>query len=150
VPDDKPAVKKIAQNAQPKKDGQQPENKNQQPPDEKKDAAADGGENGAPKPDLSAMDKWYEITKFEYGDPATDASIHIWFKPKVGHYDRSGIKFEARYYDKDGVLVGSYPLLFGSEGYYTEPGEVGKVNVRTPSETEMERVVSVKIVRKKE
>lgn len=133
-----PAVRKTGQNNQPPNDARQAATNT---------AAATQDANGYPKPDFSEMDKWYEITKFEYGAPVTAQEITFLFKPKVDHYSRAKARFEARYYDKDGALVGSYQVWVE---YPTEVGEVGKGSAGTPSEKEMERVVSVKIVRLKD
>src|ERR1700730_1888341 len=37
---------------------------------------------GQPKPDFSAMEKWYEIVRYEYSDPY-DRTLNIYFKPKM-------------------------------------------------------------------
>jgi hypothetical protein len=133
-----PTAPNANQNAQVPDDKQKPE--------DKQDKAAQD-ENGYPKPDFSAMNKWYEITKVEYGDLATDRQIHFLFKPKIGHLERSQIKFEVQYLDKDGALLASAPVL---PDYWTEIGQVGKGDAGTPSEREMEKVTSVKVVRIKQ
>jgi hypothetical protein len=138
-----PTAPRGGQKPQPNNDRQQPENK--QGEDKKADAAKD--ENGYPMPDMSAMDKWYEITKLEYGDPATDRLAHYVFKPKIEHYARAALNFQAQYFDKDGNLIGSYPVY---ADHFTEVGEVGKGDFGMPSEKEMEKVASVKIVRIKQ
>jgi hypothetical protein len=128
----------------------QPDNRAQQQgnqPAQEKTADAAKDANGYPMPDMSAMDKWYEITKVEYGDPATDRQAHYVFKPKIEHYGRAALNFQAQYFDKDGNLIGSYPV---DADHFTEVGEVGKGSFGMPSEKEMEKVASVKIVRIKQ
>lgn len=106
------------------------------------------GEN--PAPDTSAMDKWYEITKYEYGDFTVEPKLTLWFKPKVGHYDRPSFgAFKVAFLDKDGVEVTGFAHSMDVD-YGTEIGEVGQAMVKAPTEKQMEKVVSVKVIRNKE
>jgi len=110
--------------------------------------AANGNKNekGYPKPDFSEREKWYEIVKYEYGDiEAGERELVFWYKPKVE--TRPDI-FHAKFFDKDGVLVGDAALINGTL-HLTEVGSVAKASARTPHETQMPSVVSVKIVRYK-
>lgn len=102
-----------------------------------------------PAPDTSAMDKWYEITKFEYGDFTVEPKLTFWFKPKVGHYDRPTNVFKVAFLDKDGTEVTGFAHSL-SVDYGTEIGEVGQAAVKAPTEKQMEKVVSVKVIRIKE
>jgi hypothetical protein len=114
---------------------------------EKQTEAAKDGEY--PAPDTSEMDKWYEITKYEYGDFTVEPKLTFWFKPKVGHYDRPTNIFKVAFLDKDGVEVTGFAHSL-SVDYYTEIGETGQAMVKAPTEKQMERVVSVKVTRVKE
>jgi hypothetical protein len=148
-PADKPAAPKVTQNPQPNPAGQNPQPRNEEQKKDDKQENADRDENGYPKPDLSVMDKWFEITKVEYGDLATDKNLHFLFKPKIDWRTRvtAQLRFEAQYLDKDGVVIASYALQMDGN---TDVGQVGKAFFPTPSEREMEKVVSVKIVRLKQ
>lgn len=116
--------------------------------DKQPDAAAQK-DGELPAPDTSAMDKWYEITKYEYGDFTVEPKLTFWFKPKVGHYDRPSNIFKVAFLDKDGVEVTGFAHSL-SVDYYTEIGETGQAMVKAPTEKQMERVVSVKVIRIKE
>jgi hypothetical protein len=100
-----------------------------------------------PKPDFSEMEKWYEIVKYEYGDPATNHLLTIWIKPKVEDRPKT---FAMQFLDKDGVLVDPYDPRYGfgiSLDYVVPVGQVQKATCYTPKEKAMERVVSAKVVR---
>jgi sRNA-binding protein len=130
------------QKPQPAPAAQKPQPKDDTQPQDK--PAKD--ENGYPIPDLSDLDKYFEISKVEYGDPAIDQHVHFLFKPKIDWRTRanSGLKFLVQYLDKDGALVASYVLALNPD---TDLGEVGKASFSTPGETEMQKVASVKVVR---
>ena len=129
-------TKPVEKNA-PKAD-KQPANKN---------AVNNDGE--LPAPETSEMDKWYEITKYEYGDFTVEPKLTLWFKPKVGHYDRPTNIFKVAFLDKDGVEVTGFAHSL-SVDYGTEIGETGQAMVKAPTEKQMEKVVSVKVTRIKE
>ena len=122
---------------------------NKQPAVTKSDADENKGKNNLPKPDFSEMEKWYEIVKYEYGDlAANDTYLYYWVKLKT---DTAPTSFYAEYYDKDGVA--STPKMAWcaipgmSEG--SRVGKLIKCHALTPYESEMEKVVSVKILRDK-
>ncbi len=101
-----------------------------------------------PKPDFSEMEKWYEIVKYEYGDMATDNKLYFWVKPKT----EAKPEFRVQFLDQDGTLICS--IICDNGGFYitgnfdTVPvGTVGKATVITPSEREMEKVASVRVIR---
>ena len=104
-------------------------------------------DNNYPKPDFSDIEKWYEVVKYEYGDiEGGDNSLYFWLRTKSDNRPY----FYAYYYDKD--VVKSNPWATICEGNcYTNItiGTVLKYHTTTPAETEMEKVVSVKMIRQK-
>jgi len=97
-----------------------------------------------PKPDFSDIEKWYDITKYEYGDiEGGDNNLYFWYKPKK--YPRPW--FNVEYRDKDGAQVRDSPEAAFDFGKTPGVGEVSKGYAGTPFEKEMKRVVSVKFVR---
>lgn len=113
-------------------------------------AVNDKDENGFPKPDFSAMEKWFEIVRYEYPTPP-ERSMTIFIKPKVDFKQRM-MNFKMEFLDKDGVIVGTDAawICCSTQLGDTETGKVGKVTVQVPSEREMEKVVSATIVRIKD
>ena len=96
------------------------------------------------------MEQWYEIVRYEYGDPASEHILKFWIKPKVEHRP---MFFGMQFLDKDGVLVDPYDSRYGfgiglDSG--TPVGQTQKVDCYTPRESAMKRVVSVRVVRIKQ
>lgn len=121
------------------------------PKAENKTTAVNGkDENGFPKPDFSAMEKWFEIVRYEYPE-MPERNMTIFIKPKVDFKQRM-MFFKMEFLDKDGVLVGTDLawICCSTQLGDTETGKVGKVTVQVPSEREMEKVVSTTIVRIKQ
>jgi fibronectin type 3 domain-containing protein len=100
-----------------------------------------------PKPDFSAMEKWYEIVKYEYGDLSADRTLTVFFKPKV---EARPYNFLVQYINKDGVVVRETAFRNYIALTNTRVGETAKTDAYTPSETEMEKITSVRIFRKKD
>ena len=110
--------------------------------DENKDDSA------FPKPDFSEIEKWYEITRYEYGDiAARENRLFFWFKTKKAERP----SFFVEYRDKDGALVQNGVMAAGEDGVLvSNVGDVGYGYAVTPTESVMKKVVSVKIVRDKD
>lgn len=106
---------------------------------------------GQPKPDFSAMEQWYEIVKYEYGDVASgENKLFIILKAKV---EKRPTLFAMQFRDKDGLLVKPWDSRYGNgfgPSKLTPVGEPEKIQVYTPGESDMERVVSATVVRIKE
>ena len=121
------------------------------PKAENKTATVNGkDENGFPKPDFSAMEKWFEIVRYEYPE-APERNMMIYIKPKVD-IEKRMINFKMEFLDKDGIIVGTDAawICCSTELGSTDTGKVGKVTVQVPSEREMEKVVSANVVRIKD
>ena len=103
-----------------------------------------------PKPDFSAMEKWYEIIRYEYPE-APERDMNIYFKPKVD-LEKRMTAFQMEFRDKDGIILGVSTawICCSSQLAYTKTGETGKATVQVPSEREIDRVVSAKVVRIKD
>jgi hypothetical protein len=94
------------------------------------------------------MEKWYDIVRYEYSDPA--GTLPFWVKPKP---ENAPVWFAVQFLDKYGVLVTPNDPRWGFQAAYNGSGNVGDVmkwNSTTPSELNMEKVASVKIVRMKQ
>ena len=100
-----------------------------------------------PKPDFSAMEKWYEIVKYEYGDLSADRTLTVFCKPKV---EARPYSFTVQYIDKDGVVVRETAFRDYISLANSRVGETVKTDAYTPSETEMEKITIVRVFRKKE
>jgi hypothetical protein len=100
-----------------------------------------------PKPDFSAMEKWYEIVKYEYGDLSADRTLTVFCKPKV---EARPYNFVVQYIDKDGVVVRETAFRNYISLSNGRVGETVKTDAYTPSETEMEKITSVRVLRKKD
>ncbi len=120
------------------------------PKTENKTAVNGKDENNFPKPDFSAMEKWFEIVRYEYPSPP-ERNMTIFIKPKVDFKQRM-MNFKMEFLDKDGVIVGTDAawICCSMQLGDTETGKVGKVTVQVPSEREMEKVVSATVVRIKD
>lgn len=116
--------------------------------DARKEAAV---ANGQPKIDTSEMDNYYEVVRYEYPMPPS-TEMYLYLKPKVDVSQRP--QFYIQFRDKDGMLVGEQNQYGNGIGttplYNTSIGETGKAWVYIPSEKEMQKVVSAKIIRIKQ
>jgi fibronectin type 3 domain-containing protein len=110
-------------------------------------SASTSAQDEYPKPDFSAMEKWYEIVKYEYGDLSADRTLTVFFKPKV---ESRPYNFLVQYINKDGVVVRETSVRNYIALANTRVGETVKTDAYTPSETEMEKITSVRIFRKKD
>lgn len=128
---DTPADTTTKQNPQPKNDQQKTENNGDRNLDE----------NGFPKPDLSAMEKWFEIVKYEYND---DGKLYIWAKKKN---DGVNPGFMMEYRDKDGVLVTNQRAIPDTSLNAAAVGEIVKTYSSIPIAA-MKRVATVTLVRR--
>jgi hypothetical protein len=104
-----------------------------------------------PVPDFSEMEDYYEVVRYEY-PKAPSTEMFLYLKPKVELKQRP--PFYIQFRDKDGILIGGQNEWGNGIGmtplYSTQIGETGKAWVYIPSEKEMERVVSAKVVRIKQ
>jgi hypothetical protein len=100
-----------------------------------------------PKPDFSAMEKWYEIVKYEYSDLSADRTLTVFCKPKV---EARPYSFTVQYINKDGVVVRESAFRDYISLSNSRVGETVKTDAYTPSETEMEKITIVRVFRKKE
>lgn len=100
-----------------------------------------------PKPDFSAMEKWYDIVKYEYADLAAERKLTVVFKPKT---DPRPFNFNVQFIDKDGLIVRETAFRNYIALQNTRVGETAKTDVYTPSESEMEKVKTVKVIRIKD
>jgi len=103
-------------------------------------------ETGYPEPDFSAMEKWFEIVKYEYPEP-TGREMYIYLKPKV---ENPPTEFQMEFRDKDGLPlqdkeVSYFHLMPGTNE--ATVGEMKKVYVQTPGEKALGQVVTAKVVR---
>lgn len=100
-----------------------------------------------PKPDFSGIEKWYEVVRWEYGDfEGGKNELDFWLKMK----NDARPDFTAVYYDKDDVMIGGARWACFCEGscYVNAPvGTVQKWSAGAPSETDMKKVATVKVVR---
>lgn len=98
-----------------------------------------------PKPDFSALEKWYEIKKWEYDIYNSPPRLNLLFVIKS---ESRPWNFGLRFEDADGVLV-SEPQICG---HNFQPGaEVGKPLkcwVWIPSEKDMKKVKTVRAVKR--
>jgi hypothetical protein len=129
-------TKKLAANNQPKTNGQTAEKKTE--------VAVEKDENGFPKPDFSALEKWYQITRYEYAP--IEKKLYIYFKTDVAYRERPST-FKMEYRNKDGMLMLDTTLSWMMGFPNAEVGELTKGYVNMPSEKTMQDVVSVKVVR---
>jgi hypothetical protein len=107
----------------------------------------DGG-NGSPKPDFSAMEKYFDIVRYEYGDSTFGNTLYVWAKPKTEIGQRGGIgSYWVQYLDKDGALVFDEQPLNDNELNLKPLGETAKTSALAPPEAKMKRVASIRIVK---
>ena len=104
-----------------------------------------------PVPDFSEMDDYYEVVRYEY-PKAPSTEMYLYLKPKVELSQRP--QFYIQFRDKDGILIGEQNQYGNGIGttpmYNTQIGETGKAWAYIPTEKEMEKVVSAKVVRIKQ
>ncbi|MEO6655748.1 MAG: hypothetical protein ABIO36_06655 [Pyrinomonadaceae bacterium] len=110
----------------------------------------DTDQNGFPKPDFAELEKYYEIAKYEYKAQVGDNQLYIYVKQKTEQIPYSNWFVQFR--DKDGLLITTgNPYGNGITRLWAAPvGELIKASVYTPTEKEMEKVVSAKLVRIKQ
>jgi len=68
-------------------------------------------EKDYPKPDFSAMEKWYEIVKYEYDFFTEPLLPRLYFvvKPKIAN---PPTYFKMKFADKDGVALSNYQVWY--------------------------------------
>ena len=59
-------------------------------------------ESGYAKPDFSALEKWFEIVRYEY--VPLEKTMYVYLKPKVDYHNRP-TEFQMEFRDKDGILL---------------------------------------------
>lgn len=97
-----------------------------------------------PKPDFSVMNEWYEVTKIEY--KIFDHGLFYIVTPKV---KSRPWMFELEYADADGTIILETSAY--SSNLFRAPLDVPiKCGSNIPTETEMETVKKVYVIRKKE
>lgn len=101
-------------------------------------------EDEYPKPDFSAMEKWYQVVKYEYSDLAAERKLTVFCKPKV---ETRPFSFNVQFLDKDGLVVRETAFRDYLSLQNARVGEIVKTDVYTPSELEMEKVTSVRVIR---
>ncbi|MGI8788152.1 MAG: hypothetical protein ACR2HG_10365 [Pyrinomonadaceae bacterium] len=111
----------------------------------------DDAQNWQPKIDFSEMEKYFEVVRYEYPTPPAN-EMFFYLKAKVEQGARPAFYIQFR--DKDGILVGAQNDygngISMTKVFYTAIGETGKASAYIPSEKEMEKVVSAKVVRIKQ
>lgn len=114
----------------------------------KKVEAENKGDGEYPKPDFSAMEQSYEIVKYEYAP--LEGLLYVYVKPKVELNQRE-LRFQVKFLDKDGTPVfgGGYPLS-SAYIYDAKVGDVVKMSVTIPNETNMKKAVSAVIFKTKD
>ena len=117
---------------------------NKQPAATKDDAVENRDENGFPKPDFSALEKWYQIIRYEY--KPIEKKLYIYFKTDVAYRERP-TEFKMEFRNKDGMLM-QYTEVSWMGGFSdAEVGEPTKGYVTMPRESVMKEVVTAKAVR---
>ena len=102
--------------------------------------------NGFPKPDLSALEKWYDIVKYEYAPD--EGKLYIYVKPKTENRET---EFFMEFKDKDGILIWTrdrthFVLMPGELD--AKVGDTVKVYVYIPNENLLKQAVSAKAFRR--
>ncbi len=110
----------------------------------KTDPADSKDENGFPKPDFSALEKWYQIIRYEY--KPIEKKLYIYFKTDVAYRERPSV-FKMEYRNKDGMLMLDTTLSWMMGFPNAEVGEPTKGYVNMPDESTIKEVVTVKAVR---
>ena len=96
------------------------------------------------------MEKWFEVTRYEYGDNVTDHKLYIWVKTKVSNAP----SFCMQFLDRSGTMIDAADSSCGTGihmGYSTpEAGQAAKFDVPMPQEKNMARVAGVRVFRIKQ
>ena len=130
--DEKTSTNKNQQN----NNAKQPENKN-----EAVDTNTD--ENGFPKPDFSALEKWFEVVRYEY-EPL-EQKLFVYLKPKV---ETRETQFFIEFKDKDGILLQSRQsgeFLHIPGKYDAQVGDTVKAETAIPRGQILKQAVSAKV-----
>ena len=104
-------------------------------------------ESGYAKPDFSALEKWFEIVRYEY--VPLEKTMYVYLKPKV-HYHNRPTEFQMEFRDKDGILLQDREVSYFHLMPGTNMGAVGetvKVYVTTPTEKNLGNTTTAKVVR---
>jgi hypothetical protein len=112
----------------------------------KKEVTTNKDENGFPKVDFSAMEKWFEVIRYEY--VPEEQKLYLYIKPKV---DERQTQFLIEFRDKDGILLQSREqgeFVGIPSKYNVQTGDTVKVYTTTPREELLKQAVSAKIVRR--
>lgn len=117
-------------------------NKNAPPTDNKNEAADDKDENGFPKVDFTALDKWYDIVKYEYD--STGSYMYLYVKPKADEARET--QFFIEFTDKNGIVYDrTWTQFLHMPGRYdAQPGDTVKAQISLPPQSFMKDVVSAK------
>ncbi len=108
----------------------------------KETAPAKQSEPGFPKPDFTEIEKYFEVAKFAYDTPRSQVVMIV--KPKT---ESRPSTWEVTFRDADGVKVGpAFSFYFRDD---TKVGEAYRASTFTPSESEMEKVKTVELTRRK-
>lgn len=108
----------------------------------KETAPAKQSEPGFPKPDFTEIEKYFEVAKFAYDTPRSQVVMIV--KPKT---ESRPSTWEVTFRDADGVAVGpTFSFYFRDD---TKVGEAYRASTYTPSESEMEKVKTVELKRRK-
>ena len=105
-------------------------------------------EDELPKPDFTAMEKWYEVSNVEHDVFAAKMSYLV----KAKKEESRPVKFHMQFIASDGtVLKESYMLALNAWfSVGSTPNEPIKVLLDTPKESDLSKVKEVKVVRYKE
>lgn len=98
-------------------------------------------ENGRPKPDFSAMEKYFEIVRYEYN--IDDGNLYIVAKVLK---DTNLCGWTLDFYDADGVKVDQSNFM--GAGCLTDVGETQKIRASLPRESQMKQVKKVVVTKK--
>ena len=112
------------------------------------DAQAENKDDaGYAKPDFSALEKWFEIVRYEY--VPLEKTMYVYLKPKVDYRNRP-TEFQIEFRDKDGILMQDREVSYFHQMPGTNEGSVGdtvKVYITTPTEKNLGNIASAKVVR---
>lgn len=112
----------------------------------KTDDAVKIDENGFPKLDFSALEKWFDVVRYEY--QPTEQKLYLYLKPKT---ETRETQFFVEFLDKDGILLqtrqmGEFSDIPGP--YDAKVGDTVKAHTTIPRENILKQAVSAKIVRR--
>lgn len=121
-----------------------------QTPERKNEPNTDRDENGIAKPDFSALEKDFEIVRYEYDTSMRPPAIYIIAKVKKSNGGTSSLGYETFFYDADGInVMQPTERIWAISG---DPGKVGdtvKLRIWTPSESQMQDKVKKIVVTRK-